>query len=83
MNKIEIYKTLGIYEAKIDDNTHLFDVDKNIAEYIVYLQKENRKCKEVIDKIKSICDKVPCGWSICGIDVVHKIEKVLKEVEHD
>lgn len=41
------------------------------------------KYKEVINKIKNICDKVPYDWSICGIDVVHKIERVLKEVEND
>lgn len=47
------------------------------------LEKENQKYKEVIDKIKNICDKVPYSWSVCGIDVVHKIEKILKEVEHE
>ena len=50
---------------------------------IEILLDENKKYKEVIDKIKSICDKVPYSWSICGIDVVHKIDKVLKEVEHE
>ena len=45
------------------------------------LEEENKKYKEVIDKIKNICDKVPYSWSVCGIDVVHKIEKILKEVE--
>lgn len=42
---------------------------------------ENQKRKEVIDKIKKICESVPYTWSICGVDVVHKIEKVLEEVE--
>ena len=37
--------------------------------------------KEVIDKIKKICNSVPYTWSVCGIDVVNKIEKILKEVE--
>ena len=45
------------------------------------LEEENQKYKEVINKIKYICDKVPYSWSVCGIDVVHKIEKILKEVE--
>lgn len=44
-------------------------------------RKESRENKEVIDKIKRICSSVPYTWSVCGIDVVHKIEKVLKEVE--
>lgn len=47
------------------------------------LEQENKKYKEVINKIKNICDKVPYDWSVCGIDVVHKIEKILTEVEHD
>lgn len=39
------------------------------------------KYKEVIDKIKKICNFVPPTWGICGTQVVDKIEKVLKEVE--
>ena len=39
------------------------------------------KYKEVIDEIKKICNKVPCDWSVCGIEVIHKIEKVLEEVD--
>ena len=54
-----------------------------IAKSISDLEKENKKYKEVIDKIKNICDKVPYSWSVCGIEVVHKIEKILKEVEHE
>lgn len=49
----------------------------------VKLKQENQKYKEVINKIKNICDKVPYDWSVCGIDVVHKIERVLKEVEDE
>ena len=37
--------------------------------------------KEAIDKIKSICNNVPHDWSVCGIEVIHKIEKVLEEVQ--
>lgn len=49
--------------------------------YSKRLKEKNAKYKEAIDKIKRICDKVPYDWSVCGIQVVHKIEKVLKEVE--
>lgn len=49
----------------------------------VKLKQENQKYKEVINKIKNICNQVPYTWSICGIHVVHKIEKVLSEVEND
>lgn len=49
--------------------------------YSKRLKEKNAKYKEAIDKIKRICDKVPYDWSVCGIQVVHKIEKVLKEVK--
>lgn len=49
--------------------------------YSKRLKEKNAKYKEAIDKIKRLCDKVPYDWSVCGIQVVHKIEKVLKEVE--
>lgn len=45
------------------------------------LELANQKYEEAIDKIKKICNSVPYTWSICGVDVVHKIEKVLREVE--
>lgn len=85
MNKIEIYKTLGIYEAKIDDNTHLFDVDKNIAEYIVYLQKENQKYKEVVNKAIKHVSSLSSRGRDCMIyaDVKKDILNILKEVEDD
>ena len=45
------------------------------------LKKRNQKYKEVINKIKYICDKVPNDWTLCGIDILHNIENILKEVE--
>ena len=45
------------------------------------IELANQKYEEAIDKIKKICNSVPYTWSICGVDVVHKIEKVLREVE--
>lgn len=47
------------------------------------LEEENKKYKEVINKIKYICDKVPNDWTLCGIDILHNIENILKEVEHE
>lgn len=77
-------------EAKIQLNSLIehfkhggLDFNATDISAIEILLDENKKYKEVIDKIKSICDKVPYSWSICGIDVVHKIDKVLKEVEHE
>ena len=46
MNKIEIYKFFNTYQAKIDEHTHLCDVHKDLAEYILALQKENEQLQE-------------------------------------
>ena len=48
-----------------------------------HMFNENKKYKEVINKIKYICDKVPNDWTLCGIDILHNIENILKEVEHE
>ncbi len=45
------------------------------------LELEKQKCKEVLDEIKKICNSVPPTWSICGTDIIAKIEDVLREVE--
>lgn len=50
----------------------------NALEHVL---QQNRKYKGAINKIKKICNKVPYDWSVCGIEVIHKIEKVLAEVE--
>lgn len=44
-------------------------------------QNKIKEYKEVIGKIRKICEFVPVSWSFCGIDVVAIIEKALKEVE--
>ena len=59
----------------------LFEAIICIADERDILLKQNQKYKEVIDKIRKICSNVPYDWSVCGIDVVHKIENILKEVE--
>ena len=45
------------------------------------IELANQKYKEMFSEIQKICKSVPPTWSICGVDVVHKIEKVLREVE--
>ena len=45
------------------------------------LKMQNQKYKEAVNKIKKICESTPPDWSICGIEVVSRIENVLKEVE--
>lgn len=72
----------GSYEFIGDSNITYADI-YILLEFIRNQEQENKKYKEVIDKIKNICDKVPYSWSVCGIEVVHKIEKILKEVEHE
>ena len=85
MSKFEVEKVFGHYQIKIDDNTHLFDVDKNIAEYIVYLQKENQKYKEVVNKAIKHVSSLSSRGRDCMIyaDVKKDILNILKEVEDD
>lgn len=67
-----------------DCTNELVKIEKNISKtrsLLISFHNENQKYKEVFNKIKNICDKVPYDWSVCGIEVVHKIEKILKEVE--
>ena len=45
------------------------------------LVEEDRKYKEVINKIKEVCNSIPITHSICGIEKIHDIENILKEVE--
>ena len=45
------------------------------------LAKENQKYKEVINKIKEVCNSIPSTHTICGIEKIHDIENILKEVE--
>ena len=73
-----------LYQAMVIGDI-VFEANHSLKLYnlIHKLLRENQKYKEVINKIKYICDKVPYSWSVCGIEVVHKIEKILKEVEHE
>ena len=45
--------------------------------------KENQKYKEVIKEINILCDDFTYNCSASGIEVVHKIRNILKEVEHE
>ena len=45
------------------------------------LYQQNKKYKEAIDKIKEICASVPEDWTICGVEKIHEIEEILKEVK--
>lgn len=49
--------------------------------YSKRLKEKNAKYKEAVNKIKKICESTPPDWSICGIEVVSRIENILKEVE--
>lgn len=77
---VEEYK-----ERKVNYSTYEFD-DLSYRTLILDIHtmlKENQKYKEIINKIKYICDKVPNDWTLCGIDILHNIENILKEVEHE
>lgn len=45
------------------------------------LELANQKYKEMFSEIQKICKSVPPTWSICGTDIIVKIEDVLREVE--
>lgn len=77
---------LEIDDISKDDINELFNilVDNKIKFNVLKSDKElkeNQKYKEVINKIKFICDKVPNDWTLCGVDILHNIENILKEVE--
>ena len=81
---VQIINNYWLKETLLNGNPILDKFYKeDLIRMINILKDENQKYKEVINKIKYICDKVPYSWSVCGIDVVHKIEKILKEVEHE
>ena len=81
---VQIINNYWLKETLLNGNPILDKFYKeDLIRMINILKDENQKYKEVIDKIKNICDKVPYSWSVCGIEVVHKIEKILKEVEHE
>ena len=78
---VNLYKLIEKkFKQNIEDETTL-NLALDVLNQRENLIQENQKYKEVINKIKYICDKVPYSWSVCGIEVVHKIEKILKEVE--
>ena len=77
---------LEIDDISKDDMNYLISVlaNNHIKFHVLKSDKElkeNQKYKEVINKIKYICDKVPNDWTLCGIDILHNIENILKEVE--
>ena len=81
---VQIINDYWLKETLLNGNPNLEKFYKeDLIRMINILKDENQKYKEVIDKIKNICDKVPYSWSVCGIEVVHKIEKILKEVKHE
>lgn len=91
INDEELQRIDNHYNELVDEFTKQYTKEKDmiVAQRIMMnlrkenkqLHIENQKQKEVIDKIKKICNSVPYTWSVCGIDVVNKIEKILKEVE--
>lgn len=62
----------------LSDNKIKFHVLKSDKEL-----KENQKYKEVIKEINILCDDFTYNCSASGIEVVHKIRNILKEVEHE
>lgn len=63
-------------QLKIKHNGFMASVDESCD-----LAKENQKYKEAINKIKEVCNSIPSTHTICGIEKIHDIENILKEVE--
>lgn len=47
------------------------------------LKKQNQKYKKAICGIKEVCNSISTTHTICGIDKIHDIEIILKEVKND
>lgn len=63
-------------QLKTKHNGFMASVDESCD-----LAEEIQKYKEVINKIKEVCNSIPITHSICGIEKIHDIENILKEVE--
>ena len=63
-------------QLKIKHDGFMASVDESCD-----LAEEIQKYKEVINKIKEVCNSIPITHSICGIEKIHDIENILKEVE--
>lgn len=66
-------------QIKIDDEV-FFGIDYKITDFVNELMEQNKKQKDVIDKIKETCASVPEDWTICGVEKIYEIEEALKEV---
>ena len=84
MNKEEIFNEISsCFKMSVDMNGM-----KKLEEYITNLQQENKKCKEVIDKVSSQIklygkynvEKCTRVFSMMSADF-NKLLEILKEVE--
>ena len=75
-----LFQAMQVGEIILDSehSGELYSLINKLLEENKKLKKENEKLREKLDKIKKCCDKVPYDWSVCGIHVVQKIEKILK-----
>lgn len=46
-----------------------------LREYIYKLELNNNK----LERIKDVCDSIPCYWTIVGTDKIHEIEVIIDE----
>lgn len=71
----------GLCQAEYDNTMDLMEENQKLRIQLSSREEVANAYKEVINKLKMICNKVPHDWSICGIEVVSRIENVLKEVD--
>lgn len=74
----------GLYQAmQIGDITFESKHSNELYNLIKKVLEENQKYKEAINEIKEVCNSIPTTHTICGIDKIHDIEIILKEVKND
>lgn len=69
------------FETGEQQYNRLVEEKEELQEQLSSITFRLEKQKEILDRIKKVCESIPADWSICGIEVVSRIENILKEVE--
>ena len=77
MNKEEKI-TISVNEEDVQNIINAYEKD---IEYINQLEKENKKCKEVINKAIEFTNKNWGTWCTHHLEYMTELQDILKEVE--
>ena len=69
------------FETGEQQYNRLVEEKEELQEQLSSITFRLEKQKEILDRIKKVCESIPADWSICGIEVVSRIENNLKEEE--